>query len=213
MSDTSAPMHPRQRQPDTAVDPASLTQEQYVALQLERSRLKADANCAARATHLLDLLRTQIGQEAFDGLGSILCVGCRNRHELDAVEQAGFTEVVGIDLHSTDPRIRVMDMHRMSFEDGRFDVVLASHSLEHAKDPARAGAELRRVTAPGGYILIEVPIYYGTRGADLWDFRSPQRVLTLLGSAEPLWMEECDQPNAPQEVARLIARAVPGTEE
>lgn len=206
MSDTSAPA--RQRKPDTAADPASLSQEEYVKLQLDRSRLKARENCGFRATHLLGKLRERIGAGAFAELRSILCVGCRNGHELDAAEEAGLSEVVGIDLHSLDQRIEVMDMHAMTFADGRFDVVLSSHSLEHAKDPHLVGAELLRVTKPGGYIIVEVPIYYGTFDADLWDFRSPQRVLELLGAVEPVWMEEGDQLDGPQEVARVIARVV-----
>ena len=37
--------------------------------------------------------------------------------------------------------------------DGSFDVVLCTQVLEHCDDPARAVAELRRVTAPGGRVL------------------------------------------------------------
>lgn len=205
---TDAITHPRRRRPDAAPDAAALTQEQYVTLQLKRSLLKKGENCAFRATHLLGVLRDRIGGEEFADLRSILCIGCRNGHELDAAADAGFGEVVGIDLHSLDPRIEVMDMHAMTFPDGRFDVVLASHSLEHAKDPRRAGRELRRVTGRGGYIIVEVPIFYGTFEADLWDFESPQRVVDLLGAVEVVWMEEGAQLDGPQEVARAIVRAV-----
>lgn len=38
-------------------------------------------------------------------------------------------------------------------EDGSFDVVLCNQVLEHCDDPARAVAELRRATAPGGRVL------------------------------------------------------------
>lgn len=210
MSDTSAPPHPRRRHPNTAADPASLSREAYVELQLRRSLAMRHEDCSFRAEALLKRLAEAIGQEAFGGLRSILCVGCRNGHELDAAGAIGFEEVVGIDLHSLDPRIAVMDMHEMSFGDGRFDVVLACHSLEHAKDPERAAGELRRVTRPGGYIIVEVPIYYGTRGADLWDFESPDRVVRLLGGVEALVAEEGAQLDGPQEVARVIARVPMG---
>lgn len=206
MHDTGAPT--RRRRPNAAPDPATLSSEAYLRLQLDRSRLKAGENCAFRATHLLGLLRDRIGEGAFASLRSILCVGCRNGHELDAAATLGFAEVVGVDLHSLDPRIRVMDMHEMAFSAGRFDVVLASHVLEHARDPERAGVELRRVTRPGGYLIVEVPIFYGTLGADLWDFESPQRVLELLGGGlRALLAEEGAQLDGPQEVARVIAQA------
>jgi SAM-dependent methyltransferase len=35
-----------------------------------------------------------------------------------------------------------------------FEIVLCSQVLEHCDDPVRAGAELRRVTAPGGRVLV-----------------------------------------------------------
>ncbi len=206
MSDPTAHTHQRLH-PNTAPDPAALTQEEYVELQLERSRLMSHEDCAFRAAHLFDLLCQHIGAAEFAALNSILCVGCRNGYELDAAEASGLTDVVGIDLHSLDPRIVVMDMHQMTFNNGRFDLVLASHSLEHAKAPERAGAELRRVTRPGGYIIVEVPIYYGTRGADLWDYESPERVVELLGEVEVVWTEIGPQLDGPQEVARVIARA------
>ncbi|MCC7388077.1 MAG: class I SAM-dependent methyltransferase [Phycisphaerales bacterium] len=211
MSDTSAPAHPRRRHPNTAADPATLSREAYVRLQLDRSREMKHEDCSFRARSLLDRLAGAIGPAAFGGLRSILCVGCRNKHELDTAAALGFAEVVGIDLHSLDPRILVMDMHEMSFADGRFDVVLACHSLEHAKDPERAASELRRVAKPGGYIIVEVPIYYGTRGADLWDFESPERVVQLLGDVRALIAEEGPQLDGPQEVARVFAQ-VPATD-
>ena len=42
--------------------------------------------------------------------------------------------------------------------DGSFDGVLCSHVLEHVEDDAAAMSELRRVTAPGGWCLVMVPI-------------------------------------------------------
>lgn len=197
--------NPRRRRPDAAVDPATLTQQEYVDLQIKRSRLKADEDCSFRATHLLGELRDRIGGEAYARLDSILCVGCRNGRELDAAAAAGFGEVVGIDLHSLDRRILVRDMHDTGFAGRRFDVVLASHVFEHAKDPERAGAEFVRVARPGGYIIIEVPIFYGTFEADLWDFESAERVAAMLPGTEIVWADEGTQLDGPQEVARVIA--------
>lgn len=54
--------------------------------------------------------------------------------------------------------------------DGAFDVVLCNQVLEHCDDPARAVAELRRVTAAGGRVLASthgVQVYHPSP-QDLW---------------------------------------------
>jgi SAM-dependent methyltransferase len=51
-----------------------------------------------------------------------------------------------------------LDITALELPDGAFDAVLCSHVLEHVADDARAMAELRRVTAPGGFCLVMVPL-------------------------------------------------------
>jgi SAM-dependent methyltransferase len=46
--------------------------------------------------------------------------------------------------------------------DGAYDAVLCSHVLEHIANPLRALASWRRVTQPGGYLLIVAPHMEGT---------------------------------------------------
>ena len=69
---------------------------------------------------------------------SLLCVGCRNAHEMNYYESLGIPEVVGIDLLSVDPGILVMDMQKMSFNDSRFDALYSGDSFEHAMEIGRA---------------------------------------------------------------------------
>jgi SAM-dependent methyltransferase len=47
----------------------------------------------------------------------------------------------------------------LPFADGTFDVVSAFDVVEHCADDDRAVAELRRVLAPGGRMLLSVPAY------------------------------------------------------
>lgn len=49
------------------------------------------------------------------------------------------------------------DLTRLPFEDGRFDVIVCSHVLEHVPDDAQAMREMRRVLAPGGAALLLTP--------------------------------------------------------
>ncbi|CAG1001481.1 Demethylrebeccamycin-D-glucose O-methyltransferase [Phycisphaerales bacterium] len=182
----------------------SLTHEEYTRLQLERSLAMKAHDPAARARYLIERMIQHARPPA---KARVLCVGCRNGHELDHLAQAGFTNAVGIDLHSADPRIRVMDMHSLAFSDGAFDVVYASHCLEHALDPGQAAREMIRVLRPGGIVVLEVPVEYGRRGADLWDFQTPEGVGALFPGAVQLWSEVGPQIGAErQKAARLILR-------
>ena len=51
-----------------------------------------------------------------------------------------------------------LDVTKLDLADGAFDAVICSHVLEHVPDDAAAMAELRRITAPGGWCLVMVPI-------------------------------------------------------
>ncbi len=45
------------------------------------------------------------------------------------------------------------------FADDTFDIIVSSHVLEHLYNPSAAVKELHRVLAPGGLIVVGVPIY------------------------------------------------------
>src|SRR5206468_716699 len=50
------------------------------------------------------------------------------------------------------PNVMVkLDLTQMDFPDGRFDVIICSHILEHIPDDAKAMQELFRTTRPGGH--------------------------------------------------------------
>jgi SAM-dependent methyltransferase len=51
-----------------------------------------------------------------------------------------------------------LDVTALDLPDDAFDAVLCSHVLEHVGDDAQAMRELRRVTAPGGFCLVMVPL-------------------------------------------------------
>ncbi len=65
------------------------------------------------------------------------------------VDQRGFRHVKSL---------RVMDVTRLDFPDATFDAVTMFDVLEHVPDDAAAMRELRRVTAPGGWCLVMVPL-------------------------------------------------------
>lgn len=180
--------------------PPDLTYDEYVREQVARSLVNRGYDPGARARYLIGVLSRHLPPPA-----RVLCVGCRNTHELDYFEAAGYAGVRGIDLHALDARIVVMDMQAMTWEGGAFDAVYSCHSLEHALDPARAAAEIRRVLRRRGLAMVEVPIQVERRKADLWDFGGPETVAELLGGGL-VWSEVAEQIGAKQRVARALVR-------
>jgi SAM-dependent methyltransferase len=51
------------------------------------------------------------------------------------------------------------DARDMPFEDGAFDLIVSSSTLEHIPDFWRACDEIKRVLAPDGLVIINVPGY------------------------------------------------------
>lgn len=66
-------------------------------------------------------------------------------------------EYVRGDLHPTRPDHVQLNVEGLPFEDGRFDLVLCNHVLEHVNDPALAVREMRRCLRPGGTLVAQTP--------------------------------------------------------
>jgi SAM-dependent methyltransferase len=103
--------------------------------------------------------------------GRLLDVGCGSQpyRALFRVD-----EYVGMDIDSEVARRRAVadvfyDGGRFPFEDGRFDAVLCNQVLEHVFDPDAFVAEIRRVLAPGGRLLLTVPFVWDEHEQP-WDY-------------------------------------------
>ena len=79
------------------------------------------------------------------------------RHRLEQVDGLRY---VTADLYMEDVDLR-LDVTALDLPDDGFDAVLCSHVLEHVDDDAAAMRELARVTAPGGWCLVMVPLDLG----------------------------------------------------
>lgn len=62
------------------------------------------------------------------------------------------------DLAMQDVDINLNLTERTPFDDARFDLVFASHVLEHIKNDEKALAEIRRIIRPGGFAILPVPV-------------------------------------------------------
>jgi SAM-dependent methyltransferase len=79
----------------------------------------------------------------------------RRRLEPLAGEQGLRYVTADIDPAGVDLRL---DLTALDLPDAAFEAVICSHVLEHVPDDAVAMRELRRVTAPGGWCLVMVPL-------------------------------------------------------
>jgi len=103
-----------------------------------------------------------------------------------------------------------MDMHDMSFEDDSFDVVYASHSLEHSYDVERVASEVVRVGRREGVVGIEVPVRTQQSAADRVVFSGLDHLRGVFGShlGEELLAEEAAPNTATNEQGTDVARLV-----
>jgi SAM-dependent methyltransferase len=98
---------------------------------------------------------------------TVLDVGCFNYVQYKLAHEIGRLDLnhSGVDFgvdESTIPvgfTFRKCDLNHNSlpFEDDSFDLVVASHVIEHLTDPIKFFAECVRVCKPGGQIYIEAP--------------------------------------------------------
>jgi SAM-dependent methyltransferase len=92
----------------------------------------------------------------------------------DAAELVLVDVALADDLKA-DPRVRAVEGKLpealAALPSGGLDVALAVSVVEHVAEPARLLAELRRLLAPGGLALINVPSWRGKRYLELSAFR------------------------------------------
>lgn len=96
----------------------------------------------------------------------LLDAGCGSGRTLDDLAARG--RVSGVDaspLAAAAARerghadIHVSGIEDLPFEDGQFDLVTCLDVIEHTPDDRHTLAELRRVTRPGGHLVVTVPAY------------------------------------------------------
>lgn len=119
---------------------------------------------------LVRWLREQAADaHAATGRYRVLDVGCGGKpYESLFVPYAG--SYVGVDPVDN-PRAELKGfVEDLPVEDASFDVVLCNQVLEHCDDPGKAVSELRRVTAPGGRVLLSTHgvMTYHPSPTDYW---------------------------------------------
>jgi ubiquinone/menaquinone biosynthesis C-methylase UbiE len=138
---------------------------------LTGGQYRTDANLAARQSVYafqrpkIDLPATVLSLARLDGTETVADIGCGNGVYLAELSRRGHEgQAVGVDMSAgmlTAARRRAPgagalcgDASRLPLADGCVDVALAPHMLYHVPDPLAAITELRRVTRPGGRVLV-----------------------------------------------------------
>lgn len=112
--------------------------------------------CGAHERHRAQWLLLRSRPELLGAAGSLLHFAPEwtLRRRLSRVDHLRY---VTADLQQRDVDLQ-LDITALALPDASFDAVICSHVLEHIPDDASAMGELRRVTAPGGWCLVMVPL-------------------------------------------------------
>jgi SAM-dependent methyltransferase len=96
----------------------------------------------------------------------VLDAGCGEGYGTSLLASSGAASVVGLDVdeptieHAREKyglEFQVADVVELPFDDSSFDVVVCFETIEHVQDPRRALAEIRRVLAADGLLIVSTP--------------------------------------------------------
>jgi len=118
----------------------------YTVTQDEVQNTKGSGRRAERYYQIVSLPPRDMSKE------NVLIIGGKNVVELFIAWIYGFKweNIVGIDLFSLHPKIKIMDMESMSFADETFDNVTMANVYGYQLDPEKCIAEISRILRPGG---------------------------------------------------------------
>ena len=78
---------------------------------------------------------------------------------IDRFEALHKDDYITADIESPLAKVK-LDVHDMPFAENTFDVAFCNHVMEHVDDDIRAMKEIHRVLKPGGYAIIQIPIFH-----------------------------------------------------
>jgi SAM-dependent methyltransferase len=114
------------------------------------------------------IIRAELDRLPLPANASVLDAGCGSGRTLEELSPYG--DVYGIEL---DPgaadvarargrgEVQIGRLEALPWEDGRFDLITCLDVIEHTPDDRVTLRELRRVSRPGGFLLVTVPAYQG----------------------------------------------------
>lgn len=113
--------------------------------------------CGSHERHRAQWLLFERRPELLRDIGSLLHVSPEWCLRERLARQPGLRYVT-TDLDPAQDVDLRLDVTALDLPDAAFDAVICSHVLEHVPDDGAAMRELHRVTAPGGWCLVMVPL-------------------------------------------------------
>ena len=111
------------------------------------------------------LIRACLATETLNESSKILVIGPRTESDLLILKGFMYSNVVGLDLISYSPWIKLGDLHDIPFPENTFDAVICGWGLSYSNTPAKAIAEITRVTKKDGLVAI---------GLDHWPYHTDE---------------------------------------
>ena len=104
---------------------------------------------------LLEVAKSRYQNTDFRNL-KVLSIGPRSEGEIFNLFANGFEfkNIVGIDLFSYSPLIKLSDMHNIKEDDDQFDLVLMGWCLAYSNNKKKALEEAKRVLKKNGMLII-----------------------------------------------------------
>ena len=78
---------------------------------------------------------------------------------IDKFEAMQNLDYITADIESPLAKVK-MDIHEIPFDENTFDVTFCNHVMEHVADDHQAMSELFRVLKPGGWAIIQIPLFH-----------------------------------------------------
>lgn len=114
-------------------------------------------NCLALERHRLMWLYLKNETDFFTAPLKVLHVAPEHCF-IDRFEKLSNLEYLTADIESPLAKVK-MDVHSIPFPDNSFDVIFCNHVLEHVEDDILACSEFNRVLKPGGWGILQSPVY------------------------------------------------------
>lgn len=134
----------------------------HEAAYIDRQQGESCDQCGAnlRSIALANALRAFLGSDAVLAEAAVSPSG-QNVSILEINEAGTLSPVLKFFGRHVFAAYPAVDIHALPYEDGSFDVVMHSDTLEHVKDPVHALSECRRVLKPDGALCFTVPVIVG----------------------------------------------------